>query len=204
MKIATLKKKWTGESGTGGIGTVKPTDYCLRIEDYGGNGACGSGTLVTAVFPNAQSALASLKFTYIPFILAFDAAPDVQGSPKLAEEYLPLYRGKKKAELTALLKLMDVSMVKAAIDSKTMKAIIRKYNHAFYDTNPESLIHVHGLAPDFLYSAEMQEEILGKLQDGDHEELQALGKLFKTRTFDFKNKTHSHMLFQLLEGMNQF
>lgn len=204
MKYATLKKKWSGQKESDGIGAMDSTTYCLRMEDYGETGSCSSGTEVTEVFKDGQNALAWLRFTAIPFVLSFDSEPEVEGTPKPAEEYLRFYKGKRKAELKALLKLLDEYMVKEAVDKKTMNMIVRKYNYFFYDTNPVSHIRAHGVGADFLYSPHMQDEIAYELENQDDGEMKKIGQLLKTKTFDFRNDEHGELLFELLEAMNKF
>lgn len=204
MTYAGLKRKWSGQKASLGIGGISANSYCMRIDQYGGNGGCGSGTTVTEVFKTPQDALAWLRFTAIPFILAFDAAPDCDAPLKPAEQYLAYYRGNKKMDLTALLKLLDAAMVLPKLDRKALNTVVRNYNYAFHDTNPCSGIVAHGQALDFLSSPELQEEIAQTLDGEEDQKMVELAKVLKARTIDFDDPVQDRLLFDLLERLNIF
>ena len=166
--------------------------------------ACGSGTVVTDVFYAPQDALAWLRFTAIPFILAFDVAPERDGPPKPAEHYLPHYRAQNKTDLAGLLRLLDENMVKPKVDRKTMNSIVHEYSYVFHGTNPCSEIVAHGQTMDFLCSPVVQEEIAQALEDEEDREVHKFAGLIKARAIDFDNPAQSELLFNLLERLNKF
>lgn len=204
MKLASLKRKWSGQKASDGLGLISAESYCLRIDQYGGVGACGSGTVITEVFKTPQDALAWLRFTAIPFILAYDAEPEKAGPPKAAERYLPHYRGRKKGTLAGFLNSLDVAMVCLKLEKRALDRLVGRYNYLFHCTNPSSTIVAHGRTMDFLYSAELQREIKDTLQDEDDPQVLAFLKALKARSVELKEPAHAQALCDLLERLNKF
>jgi len=204
MTYDELKKYWEQQESAPGIAALEKTAYCLRFSQYGSTGSCGSGVQTTEAFNDSRNALAWLRFCVMPEILDFDSDSNCK-KKKSTEEYLVIYKGKKKEQLLDLVKLFDKVMRQPNPDKKVLNQAMLKYNQTFCSTNPRSEISAHGQAADFIYSENIEYEMQQEFEmDEDDEEMNKLAKLLKNKKFDFDNDHHLEMLSTLLERMDKF
>lgn len=205
MRYEELRTKWIKKQQPDGFNNISKSSYLLRLNHYGGFGACGSGFEATLCFTDALDMLGYLRFSLIPTTMDFETGLNKEDLALSIDEYLNKYSAPKRQLLAKFIEDLDRAIAGTKLSTRTVSKILKSFNAIFSDTNPASNILLHGPAEEYLASKYFLKE-LSELNQAHSAEKPALNLIqaLKTGTFDFSNKKARSVLAQALEAMDAY